>query len=522
MSYDAGKTVTGTGTSMTISATPAYTVVAGDLLIVGSEVRKITVVTTQTSYTIESAFTADPSAAACCISQAVHSKDIYNSALDGSAISDAFGATTFSEIAVDYEDTTTVNDAIFDVNVAPVVAYSASHNGTSWTSLQNRPTLETDQIGSTVLNASGTALYLRFFAKKTSGSGSVNVLRYKAYMQKTSASTVGSIQNSAYAFTNGVGTPVNCSLSVLGGKTTVTLGFTYAVAVSSGKPQGGIEVYLNGQLLPRYIDATLTPDGSYTETSANVITLDSDYSAQNLSLEVIQRVQVIDSSTQNTTNISYLQTVPTIQKFLSGSGTYTTPTSPRVPRYLKVRMVGGGGGGGGSNSSAGAGGNGNNTTFGSSLLIAGGGFGGAGNVATGGLGGTNTVNSPALLLSDNPGQTGMGFQAGSSTAGVYIIGANGGASAMGAGACASGANTAGTSAAANTGGGGQSGGTATGAPSYSGAGGGAGGYLEAIITSPSSTYAYSVGSGGSGGTAGASGWAGGAGGSGIIIVEEYY
>lgn len=37
----------------------------------------------------------------------------------------------------------------------------------------------------------------------------------------------------------------------------------------------------------------------------------------------------------------------TVQKFLSGtSQTYTTPTSPRTPLYLKIRMIAGGGGGG--------------------------------------------------------------------------------------------------------------------------------------------------------------------------------
>ena len=55
-----------------------------------------------------------------------------------------------------------------------------------------------------------------------------------------------------------------------------------------------------------------------------------------------------------------------------------------------------------------------------------------------------------------------------------------------------------------------------------GSGGGAGGYVDAIIYSPSITYAYSIGSGGTGGAAGTSGTAGGAGGSGFIIVTEFY
>jgi hypothetical protein len=61
-------------------------------------------------------------------------------------------------------------------------------------------------------------------------------------------------------------------------------------------------------------------------------------------------------------------TAPSIQKFTSGSGTYTTPTGVL---YLRVRMAGGGGGGSGSGSASyGTGGNGGNSTFGSSFLTA--------------------------------------------------------------------------------------------------------------------------------------------------------
>ena len=69
---------------------------------------------------------------------------------------------------------------------------------------------------------------------------------------------------------------------------------------------------------------------------------------------------------------------PTVQTFLSGSGTYTAPTGP-APLYIKVRAIGGGGGGGsGANGGSTNGGNGGNTTFGTSLLVANGGLGGLG------------------------------------------------------------------------------------------------------------------------------------------------
>lgn len=209
-------------------------------------------------------------------------------------------------------------------------------------------------------------------------------------------------------------------------------------------------------------------------------------------------------------------TPPTIQRFLSGSGTYTTPAGVK---YITVEMVGGGGGGAGASttnlpSSGTAGGN---TTFGSSLLVANGGGGGAwgSGVASGG---TASVASPALaLIGPYSGMTGSGF----SYNYEYAIGGYGGVSPFG-GAGTSQASGAGMPAIDNTGSGGGGGANSSpGAGSYSGNGGAAGGYLKALITNPSATYAYSVGSMGTGG-AGNGGRNGGNGSKGVIIVTEYY
>src|SRR5271165_3636026 len=83
---------------------------------------------------------------------------------------------------------------------------------------------------------------------------------------------------------------------------------------------------------------------------------------------------------------------PTIQSFTSGSGTYTTPTSPS-PLYIRVKLVGGGGGGAGSGISGGTGGTGVTTTFGTSLLSGTGGVGAAWAAALGGVGGTGSLGS---------------------------------------------------------------------------------------------------------------------------------
>ena len=311
--YDASKTVAAASTTTTInlSANASYTVAAGDMVIIGSAARKITAVISQSSFTTEAFASAPSTGTQVTVSQAVHTKDIYNFAPDGVSIATGFPGLTFSEITVDYKDNGTASSNLWTPDTSPFLAFTASPDGTNYTSLQVRVTNETDLVSSTFLPSAGTSLYLRFFADKTSGSGTVNLITYKAFMQKIVAtSTPGSgVLNSAIGLTNGAGTPVNMTISTVGGKTTATLTFSYAVGLNPGTPYGSVDVYVNGQMIPRFINSTLTPDASYTETSGNVITLDSNYSAVGYDILVIQRAQVVDSSTANTTNISALQEV---------------------------------------------------------------------------------------------------------------------------------------------------------------------------------------------------------------------
>lgn len=206
---------------------------------------------------------------------------------------------------------------------------------------------------------------------------------------------------------------------------------------------------------------------------------------------------------------------PTIQKFTSGSGTYTRPNGVK---YIRVRMVGGGGGGGPGGTAAGtAGTDGGNSTFGSSLLTANGGGGGAwvGTGAPGG-GGTVTVNSPAISVVALAGAAG-GSSGYTGTGNAQTPGGVGGSSPFGG----AGNNNNGVNAVANSGSGGGGAANNTATSANGGGGGGAGGYIEAIIISPSATYSYAVGAGGNAGS-GATGTTPGAGGSGVIIIEEYY
>jgi hypothetical protein len=200
---------------------------------------------------------------------------------------------------------------------------------------------------------------------------------------------------------------------------------------------------------------------------------------------------------------------PTIQKFTSGSGTYTAPTSPS-PLYIRVVMVGGGAGGDGSGTSPGAAGSGGNTTFGTTLLAANGGTAGSQ-----GAGGTASLGSGPIGIALS------GAQGGTTVIGlVNSDGVEGAGSFFGGRGTSGSTGFGGGNASANTGSGG---GGAGGGASFNGAAGGAaGGYVDAIITSISATYSYAVGSGGAGGTLGSGGSAGGSGGAGLLVVYEYY
>jgi hypothetical protein len=220
----------------------------------------------------------------------------------------------------------------------------------------------------------------------------------------------------------------------------------------------------------------------------------------------------ISSQVLTTTSATVSSTPPTVQKFTSGSGTYTTPTNVS---YIKIRMIGGGGSGSSNSTINTAGNNGTATTFGSSLLLANGGFGGISGGVTGGAGGTASLGVGPI------GTAVKGNSGASATYTSYAVGALGGVSVFGG--MGTGGNPASGSistASLDNSGSGGSGGAGSASVIAAGSGGGAGGYIEAIIFNPSSTYAYTIGAGGAAVSSG--GTLSGAGGSGYIEVTEYY
>lgn len=214
---------------------------------------------------------------------------------------------------------------------------------------------------------------------------------------------------------------------------------------------------------------------------------------------------------------TWTTTLPTVQRFTSGSGTYTVPAGVKAIRVLAVGGGGGGGGSANSSNNAGNGAQGGTTLFGAIAHIMGGGGGpkDAGGVAAGG---TPTVNPPGIIVFSEVG--GQGGGSGNTGSATTVTGGMGGASCLGGGG--SGAGNVAGQAATTHGGGGGGGGTPGSAGNIYGGGGGAGGCAVFWLTTLNASYSYVIGAGSTAGTAGTSGYQGGAGGGGIITVEEFY
>src|SRR5215475_9056056 len=173
--------------------------------------------------------------------------------------------------------------------------------------------------------------------------------------------------------------------------------------------------------------------------------------------------------------------MPTVQRFLTGTGTYTPPAGVA---WIRVRMCAGGGGGGGAgptgNASLLAGGSGGATTFGAWTCQGGAGgqiiVAGLGSVGgLGGSGGSNGTGTVVARFSGGNGASSDGLQVPGGSAPVSMTqqGGAGGVNPFGGGGSSPGAGTA-LLPAANSGGGGGGGRIASSAGFVTGGGGGGG------------------------------------------------
>jgi hypothetical protein len=385
---------------------------------------------------------------------------------------------------------------------ASTVLTNDGSGGLSWTAPASAPSTSYE-ISNCSIATSVASSALTIALKDSSGSDPSGGSVCKIGFRSATAATGTYSQVSVTAATS----LVVSSGSTLG-TSNATDAYLYVYAINNA---GTVELgVINGLLDEGSVQSSTAEGGA--GAADNTSTFYSTTARSSKAIRLLARIKVNETTAgtwaSNATEISNSPFKrikgPTIQALTSGSSaTYTTPTGVVA---IRIRMVGGGGGGQGSGTSPGNGGNGGDTTF-STFTAGGGNNGGGGGSGGGGSGGS--INLTGGNGATRPNNTASQF------------GGLGGSSAFGGGG-APGNNgpSAGSAGSANTGGGG--GGAGCNATVQAGGGGGSGAYVEALITSPATTYTYTVGAGGTAGAAGTSGAAGGAGGSGIIIVEEFY
>jgi len=313
LAYDASKTVSATGTAVTMSSAPTFTVKAGDIINIPGvdSPKKITAVTTQTTYTVESAWTVDPAAAACVVSQAVHTVDLnaFTNGGLGLAASSQFTG-NIDDVLVAYADSDASSDVIPDFGSVADMGFSVSADGTDWSEAKIRPDSLSDLLTAASTPTASTQFKIRFFANKTSGSGFVNLLAYKAFFHKQTGETVGAQLFSAFARpTSSI--YQNVTHGVSGGKSRFQFTFAYPRGANEGQASGAIlQVYANGQRVPRFVSGVTDPTQAYfVEISDTIIEMDTDYSSAGIDFQFRVESTIIDSNTNNTVRLSEAESI---------------------------------------------------------------------------------------------------------------------------------------------------------------------------------------------------------------------
>lgn len=334
LACDKSKTVSSnTGTAFAPSSAPTFTVAVGDIVYVTSgarsgQWRRISVVTSQISYTLDSAFTGGNASGGdtIMISQAVWTKDLVNfgSVSDETRARDQHSG-NIVQIGLDYFDSLLSGDNVPDYVEPARIMASASNSGLVSdvgvpTSDQFGFTFERQpypaQINNFILqtNTNQQRLFLAFFCDPTNVSvtASANLIKYEVSFFQDSSQENGGVLDSAFVFSDSSATPINCSQpTVVVGKTRVALDWSYVPTVNPGTTTGTLRVFVDGLEIPRFV-AGSTNDAYYKEIqdtngAYSIVEFYTDLSGVPLSIEIIRSEGVVDTASSNTTRIAKLE-----------------------------------------------------------------------------------------------------------------------------------------------------------------------------------------------------------------------
>lgn len=315
LSCDKTPTFTTTGTTLSISSAPSFTIAAGDVVYDGTsgEVRRIASITDQQNATLDAAFTVDLAANSGMISQAVYTKDLVNlgDAAQQTRARDFF-SDDIDQIFVEYQDSLASQDEVADFVDAARIAMVASNEGlvtdtgvpTSDTfgTVYERPAAPTKIQNFTLsANTNEKRLHLVFFCSPTNASvtTTANLIQQKTsfYAETVGTSVDTDVIQSAYGLADNSSSAINCAISVVSSKTQVALDFFYPAGLFSGTTSGALQVYVDGQKIPRGPLGVPAGQLYYEEGSSSgaskIITFSDDLSSQPLDIQI----ELIDTRT---------------------------------------------------------------------------------------------------------------------------------------------------------------------------------------------------------------------------------
>lgn len=341
MNCDKTKTVGTVGLAFTLSAAPSFTLTANCIIYAGGQWRRIASIVSQTQGQLDAAFSPDlPSGTTCMVSEAVFTKDLVNigSATEKTRPRDFYPNVAMTSINLAYEDSLAAGDGIADyVDAARVVA-SACAQGVqadiTWPTsdlfspIYTRPAAP-NQIMNYNLAASGERLFLAFFPNPNEAAvvSAANLLGYEASIYEIETLLNGGYIESAFAMSDGSGTPNNSNApTVVSGKTRWKI-FPFAQGINGNRTTGALEILVDGRVIPRYI-AGVTLDAYWKEVAGSNDTVEfwSDLSGYPLSLEARMREGSVDTSSQNAARLGALMhaVVGTAGDVATGAATHVS------------------------------------------------------------------------------------------------------------------------------------------------------------------------------------------------------
>jgi hypothetical protein len=364
--YDAGKklykilcdkskvVLTNSGTNLTILASCNFTVAVGDIVYVTSgtrinQWRKIAAIVSQTSFTLDVAFTGGNTTAGDTLmfSQAVHTLDLaaFGDAAQLTRPGDFYSSTNILQALVDYSDTLTASDDVGDYNSTPRVVVSASNEGLQFvagtTTSDKYSPIFTRPVGAAALtdyilltNTNQQRLFLTFFANPNNGAVTTtcNLLDYDCNFYVDAEAINGGVLDSAYGTSDNSTTPYNMTVTT-SGTTYVDLAWSFNDAADPGGVASQLRVEVNGQDVPKYVSAAVTPASRINYTLGvdgngikRRVTFNTNLSGTPVGIKITRQFGVYDASfTQSNKLIGlYDAIVGSTAQVTAGTATYSS------------------------------------------------------------------------------------------------------------------------------------------------------------------------------------------------------